>query len=160
MKKKIIRFSALAFLFIFTFMNVSCGGTRVYCLAGKATMHILNEKGKPFKKEDSLRFEVRSIGYSGGHDKNIEKDELVYVLSASVSGKVMTVLDTESVRNREEEILLQKLKTTQGIIVIDKNDEYKPKFQYLVNATIKNKTPNDFFGNNYEFEDFVMLEKK
>ena len=160
MKNKVIRFSALAFLLIFALVNVSCGGTRVYCLAGEATMHILNEKGKPFKKEDASRFEVRTIGYSGGHDKNIEKDDLVYIVCASVSGKVMTVLDTESVRNREEEILLQKLKTTQGIVVIDKNNEYKPKVQYLTNATITKKTPSKIFGNHYEFEDFVMLEKK
>ena len=128
-------------------------------MGGKATIHILNEKGEPFKKEDGVRFEVRNIRDSGYYP-NIEKEELTYVLNASVSGKVMTVLDTESVRNREEEILLQKLKTTQGIVVIDKNNEYKPKVQYLTNATITNKTPSKIFGNHYEFEDFVILEKK
>ena len=82
------------------------------------------------------------------------------MLNVYVSGKSITVSDNENIRNMEEAILLHKLKITEGIVIIDKNGEYKPKFQYLVNATIKNKTPNDFFGNHYEFEDFVMLEKK
>ena len=156
MKKKIITLICLLFS---AFMCTSCGGTRVYILGGDVTIHILNEMGEPFKKEDGSRFEVRNICDSGYYT-NIEENELTYILSVSVSGKVITMFDGEDARNREEEILLHKLRTTEGIVILDKNDEYKPKFQYLVNATIVKKTPNNFFGSRYEFEDSVILEKK
>ena len=151
------RLFSFTLLIIISFTFFSC--VRVYTLGGKATIHILNEKGEPFKKEDGVRFEVRNIRESGYYP-NIEKEELTYVLNVYVSGKSITVSDNENIRKMEEAILLHKLKITEGIVIIDKNGEYKPKFQYLVNATIKNKTPNDFFGNHYEFEDFVILEKK
>ena len=147
-------------LVVISFVFLGCGGVRVYTLSANATMRILNEKGEAFKKEDGSRFEVREI-YVSGHYINTEEDELTYILNPSVSGKPITMFDSEDTRNREEEILLHKLKITQGIVIIDKNDEYKPKIQYLVNASItKKKISDSLFAHSYEFEDTVILEKK
>lgn len=153
--KRLYFFSLITIPFVFF---ISCGGIPVYTFGGKATIHVLNEKGEPFKKEDGTRFEVRNIGDSGYY-VNTEKDELTYIISVSVPRKTKVAFDNKNARKREEEILLQKLKTTKGVVIIDKNGEYKPKIQYLVNASIINKTPNNF-GSNYEFEDYVVLEKK
>ena len=147
MKKRIIKFSPLAFLLILTFMNVSCGG-RIFVLKKTFDIELHDENnGIISKKEDLENFELSQIdNYSGS--KFYGEISLEQVSDHEYCYGLFFNLGRGSRASTEEQYERKFNKQTKktGIRIVDKKGRYKTCEIYPL--------------SNYDEHIIIKLEKK
>ena len=147
MKKRIIKFSPLAFLLILTFMNVSCGG-RIFVLKKTFDIELHDENnGIISKKEDLENFELSQIdNYSGS--KFYGEISLEQVSDHEYCYGLFFNLGRGSRASTEEQYERKFNKQTKktGIRIVDKKGRYKTCEIYPL--------------SNYDEHINIKLEKK
>ena len=147
MKKRIIKFSPLAFLLILIFMNVSCGG-RIFVLKKTFDIELHDENnGIISKKEDLENFELFQIdNYSGS--KFYGEISLEQVSDHEYCYGLFFNLGRGSRASTEEQYERKFNKQTKktGIRIVDKKGRYKTCEIYPL--------------SNYDEHIIIKLEKK
>ena len=147
MKKRIIKFSPLAFLLILIFMNVSCGG-RIFVLKKTFDIELHDENnGIISKKEDLENFELSQIdNYSGS--KFYGEISLEQVSDHEYCYGLFFNLGRGSRASTEEQYERKFNKQTKktGIRIVDKKGRYKTCEIYPL--------------SNYDEHIIIKLEKK
>ena len=152
MKKRIIKFSPLAFLLILIFINVSCGG-RIFVLKKTFDIELHDENnGIISKKEDLENFELSQIdNYTGS--KFYGEISLEQVSDHEYCYGLFFNLGRGSLASTEEQYERKFNKQTKktGIRIVDKTGKYKACEVYPL---------SDYNTDKYVNQIVVKLEKK
>jgi len=146
-------------LILSTLFFTSCG-ERQYAFTGVLTFNVVDDKEKPLKKEEAMRFELYPINdYHYVCDEIKVKDgtSLVYETKCYdiLKGKFDRYQNLKDINPPLNRIL--KLK---GVVLVDKLGKYKTCKYFFSNANF-DELPSSTSGHLfYQIKDTIKLEKR
>lgn len=137
---------------------VSCG-ERQYAFTGILTFDIVDDEGKPLKKEEAMRFELYPINDYHYVCDEIKVKEGEYLVYETKCYDVLNGKFDRYQRLRDINPPLDRILKLKGVVLADKNGEYKTRSYYF--------SANNFHEHSsseghlvYQITSTIRLEKK
>ena len=147
------------FFIIFAFLFISIGfascPAQWHYMNGIAKITIADENGSPFKKENAARFEVFNLGGFFNDQKLIAENEPNLVYKVFLAKVKIKSHSRGKLGDPEKNTIIQNLMDENGILIVDRNNEYEPTI-----STLKNVTYKEINDDMLEVECTIILKKK
>ena len=147
------------FFIIFAFLFISVGFTSCpaqwHYMNGVAKITIVDENGKPFKKESATRFEVFNLGGFFNDQKLIAENDPNLIYKVPLAKVKIKSLNRGKLGDPEKNTVIQNLMDKNGILIVDRNKEYETMV-----STLKNTKYKEINENTLEVECIAILKKK